>query len=81
LKFLVRYSIFKIAEIDGVRCQVSGINGCQVSVFRFQRFSVQGFKVQKKANRLGSYKAGKLEGSKAFRLSGLPASQLQAYDL
>jgi hypothetical protein len=34
---------------------------------------VSGVRVQKKAHRLGSYKAGKLEALKARKLPGLPA--------
>jgi hypothetical protein len=35
---------------------------------------IQGSEVQKKADRLGSYKAGKLEGLKARKLRGFLAS-------
>ena len=35
----------------------------------------------KKADWIGSYKAGKLEGSKARKLPGFPASQPSSYEL
>jgi hypothetical protein len=54
--------------------------------FRFRGFRcrVSGVRLQKKADRLGSYKPGKLEGLKARKLpgfSGLLASQPSSYEL
>jgi hypothetical protein len=42
---------------------------------------VLGFRVQKKAGRLGSYKAGKLKVLKARKLPGFLASQPSSYEL
>jgi hypothetical protein len=44
------------------------------------RFQVSGVRVQKKADRLGSYKAGKLEGLKALKLPGLLTCQPSSYE-
>jgi hypothetical protein len=40
-----------------------------------------GVRTQKKADRLGSYKAGKREGLKTRKLPGLLASQPSSYEL
>jgi len=49
-------------------------------------YMVSGIRVQKEADRIGSYKAGKLEGLKARKLPGflaswLPSLQAMSYQL
>jgi hypothetical protein len=48
---------------------------------RVQGFRVQGSRVQKKADRLGSHKAGKLVGLKRRKLPGFLASWPSSYEL
>jgi hypothetical protein len=70
-----------VHEPGHVKCRNIGTPGSRDDDLRVQGFRVQGSRVQKKADRLGSHKAGKLVGLKRRKLPGFLASWPSSYEL